>query len=103
MDLYLEPGGDDDVRIKIQGEEWELNIILMEEEMYLFDRLHLSVWGSGEMIIAGKSAGANVHWAFDADANVVSLLVGHDYQTWDFGVRIPAKDLLEAVRDYKSK
>ena len=46
----------------------------------------------------GECAGAPVFWSTGAESNSISVLVGHDDQTWDFGVALPASTIGEILK-----
>jgi hypothetical protein len=45
-------------------------------------------WAARKTIKAGKSANSSVFWT--AENDIVIIMVGHDDETWDFAVCIPA-------------
>ncbi len=100
MDISVESGGDDDYHIKFQGVDWEFNVRLLVNEVGELNRLRSAQWGTESVIRVGQSAGADVFWAYNTDSDSVSILVGHDDVTWDFGVMVPPPDLREAINEY---
>lgn len=65
--------------------------------MPLLGRVAAARWIDGALRI-GRSAGAAVHWSVDLDR--LTLLIGHDDQTWDVGLTLPASllpTIIEAV------
>lgn len=84
-------------RIKIQDQDWELNIHLTEQELELLKQICSADWGTRQSIRAGISANAPVFWAYDDDREMVSILVGHDDETWDFGVILPLKNFIASL------
>jgi hypothetical protein len=84
----LTEDGVDSYAIKISSEFVELNVVIPCSEIQQLRDAHTIPWGSGAIRL-GTSAGANVYWSA-GDAGTLSVLVGHDDQTWDIGLTLPA-------------
>lgn len=82
--------------IKIVHEAFEMNVWVQRDELTAFAKVIDTKWESSGSMRIGTSAGAPVFWS--CDDGRVSVLVGHDDETWDFGVSIPETTLLELVR-----
>jgi hypothetical protein len=85
--------------IKLSATDWELNISVPAVEVPILRRVQSSPWLPGSVRI-GTSAGSPTFWSAEADGRV-SVLVGHDDQTWDFGVSFPIAVLHEVQREIK--
>lgn len=81
--------GTDAIAVKISCPTYELNVWLRVPEVALLETVPETPWEQGS-IQAGMSAGAKVFWS--CDDGEVSVGVGHDDQTWDFGVAISLDD-----------
>ena len=84
-------------RMKIQAQDWELNVYLSEQELSALDHIRFADWNMRQSIRAGVSANASVFWAYDKDNGMVSILVGHDDETWDIAVMLPLAELMPAI------
>jgi hypothetical protein len=82
--------------IKFAAPDWELNVSVPASEVAVLRRVPSSPWLPGA-VRAGVSAGSPAFWSAEADGRV-SVLVGHDDQTWDFGVSFPMAALDEVLR-----
>jgi hypothetical protein len=80
-----------------------LNIWLQRDEIDLLHSVRDANWENRQTLQIGTSAGTTAFWS--ADATTVSILIGHDDETWDFGVMIPIGDLeriLDVVNPLKT-
>jgi hypothetical protein len=83
--------------IKLAAPDWELNVTVPAAEVAALRRVPSSPWLPGS-IRAGVSAGSPAFWSAEAEGRV-SVLVGPDDQTWDFGVSFPMAALAEVLRE----
>lgn len=67
--------------VKLQGEEWELNIRASLSDFVRLRDVRYADWATRNSLPIGTSAGADVHWA--ASEGQVAILIGHDDETWD--------------------
>jgi hypothetical protein len=84
--------------IKLQGENWELNIYLTSADLSRLPAVRQARWDDRKSLMLGKTASSQVYWAVDDD--LLCVLVGQDDETWDFGVMLPLgilDKILEAV------
>jgi hypothetical protein len=80
--------------IKFQcGNVYELNIWLKKDELNLLKNIKNADWLNRDSIKAGVSSNASVFWGYDDKDKIVSILVGDDPETWDFGVFVPLKTI----------
>ena len=86
--------------LKLQGgESWELNIRFTGAEIRSLADIHNTDWAARKTIKAGESANSAVFWTVENDTAVI--MVGHDDETWDFAVCIPAAVIDEIVKQVK--
>lgn len=78
--------------LKIQSPDWELNVLMREVELALIPGVRSAQWNERGSIRIGKSTNSQVFWSCE-DGNL-SIFIGHDDETWDFGVTVP-----EAILD----
>ena len=86
--------GNSAVLIKIQSSEFELNIFVQTVEVPLLRSL--PKWEAGSKRI-GSSAGSPSFWSIDGEN--LSILVGPDNQSWDFGVSLGAAILEQIIQE----
>jgi hypothetical protein len=67
--------------VKLQGEEWELNIRAPLSDLVQLRDVRYADWASRNSLPIGTCAGADVHWA--ASEGQVAILIGHDDEIWD--------------------
>ncbi len=94
---YLQDGSPA-IALKIQGPRYELNVLLSIAELPLLREVLSTRWDSGALRI-GSSAGAAAFWAWSCEAGEVWVGVGHDDETWDFGVLFPKSDFLALIAE----
>jgi hypothetical protein len=82
--------------IKIQQEPFEINITVRKEEIRLFGKVRNACWDNRGSIRFGECADAPVFWC--STSTDISILVGHDDETWDIAVTIP----LSAIDDIEA-
>ena len=90
------PGGPH-YHVKIGGDRFEINVRLSPAEARSLPGVRETPWLTGSLR-AGACCGAAAFWSRDGDT--LSLLVGHDDETWDAGFMLPAAtldDVLTAV------
>jgi len=92
----FEDGGQAFYSVKIGTAAFEINIHLLAKDASKFGSVLAVQWGSGALRI-GECAGAPVFWCSVEDGSSISVLVGHDDQTWDFGVQLPASTIGEIL------
>jgi hypothetical protein len=83
--------------IKIQTDTYELNVWIPFDQIELLAMVPSTSWEAGALKI-GKAASSDVFWATEND--VVSILIGHDDETWDVGIFLPMasfRDVLEKI------
>lgn len=83
--------------IKIGHAVFELNVYVERKELPLFSSVPAADWDKRGSVRIGRSAGLPAFWSTSGDT--VSILVGHDDETWDFAVGIPMQSFAEIVRE----
>ncbi len=91
------------IAIKIGTPSFELNIAVPIGEMSLLARVGGRRWSDGALRI-GTSAGAAAWWSVDEENGVpyLSILVGHDDQTWDIAAQLPVDTIQDVVREVEA-
>jgi hypothetical protein len=84
--------------IKISTPDYELNVAVPAP--HDLRRVLSDPWVSGSVKV-GESAGAPAFWSVGKDGRV-SILVGHDDETWDFGVSVPLATFEEILREVEA-
>jgi hypothetical protein len=96
VDVTVAPDGEGGVTVKLQTDEWEVNVVGAKADRLKLEGIRSASWDERASIRAGESAGAPVFWALDGDA--VTLLIGHDDETWDVAITLPVAAVDEIVR-----
>jgi len=74
--------------IKIATDWYEVNIRMSATDALRLEDVVSQPWLHGSLRL-GESAGAPVHWSAREDGRI-SILVGHDDETWDVAVSVDA-------------
>jgi hypothetical protein len=82
--------------IKISSPVYELNVFIPACDVLKLNHVRTAAWIDGSLRI-GETAGAPAFWSIGED-NRISILVGHDDQTWDFAVMFPMSTFEEVLR-----
>jgi hypothetical protein len=91
------PSSKGEMSIKIQAPPFEVNIWVPCADISKFDRVLSTTWDAKSLQI-GESAGAPVHWSKDNEG-WVSILIGHDDETWDIGLFVPVTTISDIIRE----
>lgn len=83
--------------VKLQGEAWELNVWATTDELWKLAGIEKTDWDQRRTLQVGACAGAPVWWS-ERDGTV-SILVGHDDETWDMGVTVPLETVHELLSE----
>jgi hypothetical protein len=84
--------------IKLQGQGWELNVHLDSREISRLLEVAQCSWQKRRALRIGKSGSSDVFWS--VDNGEPAILVGHDDETWDFGVFVPQSVLDMIIAEY---
>jgi hypothetical protein len=82
--------------IKVGTAAFEINVRVAARDASRFSSVLATQWESGALRI-GECAGAPVFWCAGVDRDSVSVLVGHDDQTWDVGLELPPATVGEII------
>jgi hypothetical protein len=85
-----------DVHVKLQDASWEINFGGTRAELAGLRSIRDADWDDRRSLHVGRSAGALVHWSFRDET--VTIMVGHDDETWDIAVEVPVATVDEIVR-----
>jgi len=94
VDVTLERESDGQILVKIGAPAWEVNVRASAGDLTKLADVRSADWDQRRSIQLGKSAEASVFWAFRDDE--VTLMIGHDDETWDVFVSFPI-DIVEAI------
>ena len=81
--------------MKLQGGTWELNIWAPLADFARLRDIREANWDARRSLAVGTCAGSRVFWASDDEC--VTILVGHDDETWDMAVTVPLSTADEIV------
>jgi hypothetical protein len=87
IDLTVEDDGEGGLCAKFSAENWELNVRASAAEFAALGRIESADWDARGSIRAGVAAGSPVMWS--CSGRDVSVLIGHDDETWDIAFTIP--------------
>jgi|SRR3972149_7873913 len=102
--VSVEARVDDGVRvyaIKIGTPSFEVNVDVPHGDAPRLKKVSNSPWLSGALRI-GTSAGAPAWWCVagqDEEIKGLSILVGHDDQTWDIALQLPLETIDAVVHE----
>jgi hypothetical protein len=85
--------------VKLASTSFELNVWIAEGDLARRAQIPQTTWVNGAIQI-GESAGAKAFWS--CDSHVVSILIGHDDQTWDVGVSVAESTIAEILRQARA-
>lgn len=103
-DCYIQ-NIDSKYQIKITSKVLELNISMTENQAReLVENIKSADWNKRKSIKAGTCLGTDVFWAINENQSL-SMLIGHDDETWEIGVLISIKliDKLKRVLSFTEK
>jgi hypothetical protein len=89
VSLNVASGGNEAilVLVKLQSPTWEVNFRATPDELARLEGIRDADWAARRCLQVGESAGSRVYWS--ADAEMATIMVGHDDETWDFAVTVP--------------
>ncbi|WP_345682612.1 hypothetical protein [Novipirellula caenicola] len=90
-------GNQNVVSVKIQGDNYEINVLLSGDDIDRLNRENLPVVPDDHAVTAGLCLNAAAHWS-RCDGNVMAIVVGHGDVTWDVGVWMPVDTFAEIKR-----
>lgn len=96
VEKSLSKPGSDIYNIKIGSERFEVNIAIPVGQAKKLKQVFSTPWEPGSIRL-GRSAGSAVFWS--CDKRTVSILIGHDDETWDVGFSIPLATLKAIIRE----
>ena len=101
ISVSLSPGIDEQGNaffiLKIQRHDWEMNIWMTASELALVPNVRTARWDERGSIRLGECAGCPTFWSCK-DGNL-SILVGTDAESWDFGVKLPEAIIDEVIAE----
>jgi hypothetical protein len=97
MDVTVSLEAEARLLVKLQTDALEVNVWASTEDISRLGHIRSADWNARRSIHAGESAGAQVHWASMGDQ--VTLMIGHDDETWDVAITMPIQVVDEIVRD----
>jgi hypothetical protein len=96
IDIDLDPTGGDDgcVRLALSTDQFHVVVHIPPEQLPRFAEVGGRRWTDGAIPI-GRCAGGGAFWSTNDGA--LSLLIGHDDQTWDVSLSMPADTLTQIM------
>ena len=99
MDFSVEADAEGGLVLKLQTDDWEVNVLASAESLLQLSDIRAARWDDRHSIQAGESAGAPVFWASIGDGDHAALMIGRDDETWDVSVSIPFEVIDGIVRE----
>ena len=96
MDVSLETETDGRLLLKLQNDEWEVNVRAPRAELLKLRGIRTANWNERRSIEAGESVGARAFWTVDGENAM--LMIGLDDETWDIALSVPVETVGEIVR-----
>ena len=100
---YRSESGLSHYNIKIQSDQFEINIAVPIEVVERLGLVRNARWMSGALRI-GTSAGAPAWWCVGDEGGVgtMSILIGEDDETWDIAIQLPVETVDEVIREIEA-
>lgn len=73
--------------VKIYCDEWEVNLRAAASDLLRLYQVDRASWSTRSCLAIGRSAGMPVFWCAEGDK--VTILIGHDEETWDIAINVP--------------
>lgn len=87
MDVILEREADGEILVKIQAPAWEVNVRAAADDLAKLNDIRSADWDRRRSVQVGESADASAFWSCRGEE--VTLMIGHDDETWDVAVIFP--------------
>ncbi|MCE7010361.1 hypothetical protein LWC34_47295 [Kibdelosporangium philippinense] len=87
VSLAINESGDSAVAMKLATDAWELNVQASAADFMRLREIDSADWLARRALAVGRCAGVPVFWV--SSGGQVTILVGHDDQTWDIAVTVP--------------
>lgn len=89
---------DSDLHLKISSNTLEFNLLVPKPEInYLIQNINKTNWVTRNSIKAGTCLNSSIFWCLNEDGSI-SLLIGHDDETWEIGLKLPF-ELIDKIRE----
>lgn len=85
-----------DQMLRLVSDEVYLVVRVPAPDLARLSEIDQAVWSTGSSLRVGTSLGHPVFWA-RGDSDTVTVLVGHDDQTWDLALTITTTVVAEIV------
>ncbi len=87
------------ILLKISCSQIELNLVMTEKEsVNLIENINDANWNRRKSIKAGICLDSNIFWCMNDDKSI-SLLIGHDDETWEIALIIPLQIINELEKE----
>jgi hypothetical protein len=89
------------VVLKIQGPMFELNVWMRPDELSVLEQVSDADWNRRESLQIGRCGDVPAFWSSDAEH--LSILVGPDDESWDFGIMVPRHTLAAILSEVRAE
>ncbi len=86
--------------LKIQEQSWELNISMTRDELALIPDVQAAHWNNRGSLHIGRCAGLPTFWS--CEDGKLSILIGQDDESWDFGVTMSEAVIDNMITEIKT-
>lgn len=90
------------VGVKMGSPNLEFNVWIPDTQLGRLETVRQARWDDRGSVQLGQVAGAPAWWCVDPDEQVLSILVGHDDETWDVCARWPLATLDAIIAEVSS-
>jgi hypothetical protein len=85
------------ILVKIQALAWEVNVRSSADDLRKLKDIRSADWDQRRSVQVGASAEASAFWSCRGDE--VTLMIGHNDETWDVAVTFPVAIVQAIVKD----
>jgi hypothetical protein len=85
--------------LNVDTEHYAVVIVLTAEEVCQLQQKEPGVWEDRQSLRLGRCHQSGVFWS--ADSNVLSILIGHDDESWSVSLMLPIAVLAEIRKELK--
>ena len=96
VEMTYEDSGEESVMAKFSDDSWEVNVRARASEFLILQDIRTFDWNERRAAQVGRCAGADAFWC--SDGRAVTIMLGHDDETWDVAVSVPVEVIDDFVR-----
>jgi hypothetical protein len=97
LSLGIDDQGNPLFILTLQEDHWQINVWMTEDELAQVPNIKTAYWSERGCIRLGECAGSPIFWS--CEKGKLSILVGADDETWDFGLTLPESIIDEVIAE----